>query len=213
LKRKWDHERNVYPNEEEENTEIMDGGDRDYLDEEEAPFALCFITRRLLSEPKIIKNSRIVVIGASDTGISFIEALLSISYLRFTNIVLISPGGLPHYHFNDHRDNLKASSTSYTNEELKKLNLENRVRVIDARMIDIERQEKKVMLHDGTVVPYDTLILTMGLQEQTLNVLGYASRGIVPTPEGKEVVEGLLSIDDPFLYQHLAPKSSLVKLL
>ena len=40
LKRKWDHERNVYPNEEEENTEIMDGGDRDYLDEEEAPFAL-----------------------------------------------------------------------------------------------------------------------------------------------------------------------------
>ena len=39
LKRKWDHDRNVYPNEE-ENRDDMDGGKRDYLDEEEAPFAL-----------------------------------------------------------------------------------------------------------------------------------------------------------------------------
>ena len=43
-----------------------------------------------------MKNSRIVVVGASDTGISFIEALLSIGYLNFTNITLIAPGGLPH---------------------------------------------------------------------------------------------------------------------
>jgi len=50
----------------------------------------------MLSEAKIIKNSRIVVVGASDTSISFIEALLSISYLNFTNIVLVAPGGLPH---------------------------------------------------------------------------------------------------------------------
>lgn len=213
LKRKWDHERNIYPNEEEENRDDMDGAERDYLDEEEAPFALCFATRRLLSEPKIVKNSRIVVIGSSDTGISFIEALLSISYLRFTNIILISPGGLPHHHYEDQRDNLKAYSTSYTNEELKRLMLENRVQVINARMIDIERQEKKVILHDGSMVPYDTLILTMGLQDQTLNTLGYSSKGISPTPEGKEVVEGLLSIDDPFLYKHLEKGGELVRLL
>ena len=59
---------------------------------------MCFSTKRVLSEPKIVKNSRIVVVGASDTGISFIEALLSISYLQFTNIVLIAPGGLSHNH-------------------------------------------------------------------------------------------------------------------
>lgn len=127
--------------------------------------------------------------------------------------MLVSPGGLPHHHFEDHRDNIKSYSTSYTNEELKRLMLENRVQVINARMIDIERQEKKVMLHDGTMVPYDTLILTMGLQDQTLNNLGYSSRGIIPTPEGKEVIEGLLSIDDPFIYQHLEIKSGLIKLL
>lgn len=59
----------------------VDGAIRDPLDEQESPFALCFTTRRMLSESKIVKNSRIVVVGASDTSISFIEALLSINYL------------------------------------------------------------------------------------------------------------------------------------
>lgn len=216
LKRKWDHERNADDNADDENRDNMDGADRDPLDEEEAPFALCFITRRLLSEPKIVKNSRIVVVGASDTGISFIEALLSISYLRFTNIVLVSPGGLPHHHFADQRDNLKAYSTSYTNEELKRLMLENRVKVINARMVDIDRKSKYVILHDETIVPYDTLVLTMGLQDQTLNCVGYTSRGLSATGEGrdgKEVVEGLISIDDPFLYQLLHKDRSLIKML
>lgn len=101
LDKKWDHERYITEDVqgEEEKTIMADGHDRDPLDETESPFALCFTTKRLLSEPKIVKNSRIVIVGASDTGISFIEALLSISYLSFTNIVLIAPGGLPHHHF------------------------------------------------------------------------------------------------------------------
>lgn len=126
---------------------------------------------------------------------------------------MISPGGLPHHHYDDTSENLKAYSTSYTNEELKRLMLENRIKVINARMIDIERQDKKVMLQDGTMVPYDTLILTMGLQDQTLNNLGYSTKGIVPVPEGKEVIEGVLSIDDPFLYNHLATHCNLIKQL
>lgn len=101
LDRKWDHERfnQEDPSAEEEKNIPADGFERDPLDEKEANFALCFTTKRLLSEPKLVKNSRIVVVGASDTGISFIEALLSISYLHFTNIVLIAPGGLPHHHY------------------------------------------------------------------------------------------------------------------
>ena len=150
---------------EDENGKVIkpDGHERDPLDEKESAFALCFTTKRLLSEPKIIKNSRIVVVGASDTGISFIEALLSISYLQFTNIVLIAPGGLPHHHYDDKSTNLKAYSTSYTHQELKRLMLETRVRVINARMTDIDRSDKNVILHDDTIIPYDTLILAMGI--------------------------------------------------
>lgn len=109
------------------------------------------------------------MVGASDTGISFIEALLSISYLQFTNIVLIAPGGLPNHHFGEEKaSNLKAYSTSYTIQELKRLMLETRVRVINARMVDIDRSDKNIILHDDTIIPYDTLVLAMGLQDKTL---------------------------------------------
>jgi hypothetical protein len=39
-------------------------------------------------------NNRIVVVGASDTGISLIESLISIKSLNFTNLTLLAPGGL-----------------------------------------------------------------------------------------------------------------------
>ncbi len=159
-----------------------------------------------------MKNSRIVVVGGSDTGISFIEALLSISYLHFTNITLITPGGLPHHHYQNPLDNLKAYSTSYTNEELKRLMLENRVKVLNGWMIDIDRTNKTIILHNS-LVPYDTLILTMGLQEKTLSCLGYVSRGISPIPENKKRMEGVLSSDDPNLYLHLRPDGSLLPIL
>ena len=167
LDRKWDHERYTaddgHEGEDKERAIKADGYDRDPKDETESPFALCFTTKRLLSEPKITKNSRIVIVGASDTGISFIEALLSISYLQFTNIVLIAPGGLPNHHYDSKLHNLKAYSTSYTQQELKRLMLETRVRVINARMIDIDRSDKNIILHDESIIPYDTLILTMGI--------------------------------------------------
>lgn len=217
LDRKWDHERFVSEDaqrkQEEDIKNQVDGCHRDPLDEVEPPFALCFSTRRMLSEAKIVKNSRIVVVGASDTSISFIEALLSISYLHFTNIVLLAPGDLPQRHFADKREGLKAYSTSYTNEELKKLMLESRVRVINARMVDIDRSDKNIILDDETVIPYDTLVLGMGIQDKTLASLGYGSRGIAPLPDGLKRSDGILSIDDPYLYLHLRKDGTLINIL
>lgn len=91
---------------------------KDPLDEEVSEYSLCFTTRRMLSDAKIVKNSRIVVVGASDTSISFIEALLSINYMHFTSIVLIAPGGIPNSTLTEPTSNLKSQSTSYTSREL-----------------------------------------------------------------------------------------------
>ena len=41
--------------------------------------------------------------------------------------------------------------------------LESRVKVINARMVDIDRSDKNVILNDSTILPYDTLVLTMGI--------------------------------------------------
>lgn len=53
--------------------------------------------------------------------------------------------------------------------------LESRINVVDARMTDIDREDKNIILHDGKVLPYDTLILTMGIQEKALSALKYCS--------------------------------------
>lgn len=64
------------------------------MDEETSTFGLSLVSKRMLSINRVNNNSRIVVLGASDTGISFIEYLLSLRYINFTNIVLLNPGGL-----------------------------------------------------------------------------------------------------------------------
>jgi len=61
--------------------------------------------------------------------------------------------------------------------------LESRINVIDSRMTDIDRSDKNIVLNDGRVIPYDTLILAMGIQEKTLATLGYVSQGIEPKPK------------------------------
>ncbi len=41
--------------------------------------------------------------------------------------------------------------------------LESRVRVINARMVDIDRSDKNIILHDDSIIPYDTLVMGMGI--------------------------------------------------
>ena len=41
--------------------------------------------------------------------------------------------------------------------------LESRVRVINARMVDIDRSDKNIIIHDDSIIPYDTLVMGMGI--------------------------------------------------
>lgn len=52
------------------------------------------ITKKNLSSIKLSNNTRIIVVGASDTGISLIESLLTIKEINFTYLTLLAPGGL-----------------------------------------------------------------------------------------------------------------------
>ncbi|KAK2147282.1 hypothetical protein LSH36_561g01009 [Paralvinella palmiformis] len=101
-------------------------------------YALNHINRKLTMEPKVTINARIVVVGASDVGIAFLETFAFCPHLRFSNLTLISPHGLP--------------------GELPPDELQD-------QMIT-KRKKKHVMVNYDTVVPYDHLVIATGVQYQ-----------------------------------------------
>ncbi|KAH9523040.1 Cilia- and flagella-associated protein 61 [Bulinus truncatus] len=142
------------------------------------PFALNHMNRKLVLEPKVTINARIVVVGASDVGMTFMETLVFCPHLKFNNITLISshglPGDLPQ---NELREMFLASSFSFVKDDFAKLALRTWVNVVYGKMTAIDRTKKHVIVNGVDVVPYDHLIICTGLQYQ------------VPSPTGAELVQ------------------------
>jgi hypothetical protein len=160
----WDYEKVEY--EDEKIKSRTDGEERNPLDEEESQFCLSMVTRKTLSDIRIANNNKIVVVGASDTGISFIESLLSMRYVDFSNIYLIAPGGLLYHHLQEEKYNLQVPFSNYMISDLKKLLLESRIKIIDIKISDINRLDKYVKFEDNSILYYDYLVLTFGLQDK-----------------------------------------------
>lgn len=199
--KKWDHEFDPEYMQKYGNIKNLYDGDRNPFDENQADFNMAFTTKRLLSLNKISNNTRIVVVGASDTGISFIESLLSLKYINFTNITLLAPGGTQSIQVDNKNEQLKAQSTNYTLSELKNLMLDSRVTVLNARMVNLDRDSKKIGLATRASISYDILVIAVGLIDQTLKDLKLVSCGIGPE-RNEEIIDGVFSIDDPYLYDH-----------
>lgn len=168
LKRKWDFEHDEEHFERAGDLSEVTDGNRDAFDQEESPFSLSMITKKMLSNNKISNNNRIVVVGASDTGISFIESLLTIKDIHFTHITLLAPGGLNTMHIQSALDQLKAMSTNYTMEELRNLMLDARVSVLDAKMVKLDKKKKRIDLDKDAYLNYDILVISVGLIDQVL---------------------------------------------
>lgn len=143
---------------------------------EKEPFSLAHLNRKLTLEPKVTINARIVVVGASDVGISFLETLVFCPHLRFNNLTLISTHGLPGQLPPDQlRSTLLPSSLCYTQEDFSHMALGTCVKVIEGKLTGLDRTNKVVKVTGGAFVPYDYLILCTGRQFQ------------VPVPTGADI--------------------------
>jgi len=163
IMKEWNYKKTQY--EDEKIKTRTDGEERDELDEKESDFCLVYLSKKMLVESRIANNNRIVIIGASDTGISFIKLLFSIRYLEFSYIYLVAPGGLLYHHIEKEIDNMKVSINNYQLKDLKKLLLEKRIKIINAIVKDIKPKQKYIQFMDDTILNYDYLILTLGLQD------------------------------------------------
>ncbi|KAL9644464.1 hypothetical protein ABK040_016591 [Willaertia magna] len=147
------------------------------------PFdSLYFINRRYMSEDKTEIHTRIVVIGASKTGLSFIKALSMFSSLYFSNIVVISPEDdvtkSGEYYADD-------TDEDFNNKELTSMiNLPN-IFFIKDKLEDIDRHNRKVILsyNTSTFTTYDRLILCTSRQykmkQKFLELPSYPKKGVV----------------------------------
>jgi hypothetical protein len=210
--------------------------ERDEYDGMEADFCLAITSKKMLADAKIANNNRIVVVGGSDTGISFIESLLSIRYLEFSHIYLIAPGGLLYHHIEDEILNLRVSMNNYQINELKKLLLEHRIKIINMKVKDIMPSSKYIQLEDNSILNYDYLILTLGLQDkmwtdlrnivnkQLDEMFAMAKEDIVSTnvKDLNNLVNtfnnlkkqlNVVSVDNPNLYSIFAPGEKLMNSL
>ncbi|XP_072949319.1 cilia- and flagella-associated protein 61-like [Epargyreus clarus] len=153
------------------------------------PFALWSLERPLTSLPRIYVNNSIVVVGASRTGLAFLEALLSgptAEYLTFTNITLISEHGLPTV-----SECLRAADTCvprdgrYTDRYIKTVPFYFYLDVMSAVMVKIDRKRKCVHLKGGGLKFYDELVLTCGLQFQHPEYLKESLEVVKEVEKGK----------------------------
>ena len=105
-------------------------------------------------------------------------------YLHFAYIYLVAPQAgrlnVPRGHVDGPARSalLRARSGGYTAAELAALGMGARVRLVDAAMVDIDRAAKAIILPDGSILPYDYLVIAPDFGDQSLVPL--AERGAVP---------------------------------
>ncbi|XP_051781521.1 cilia- and flagella-associated protein 61 [Erpetoichthys calabaricus] len=141
------------------------------VSKDQVTYALYHFNRKLTFEPKVTINARIVIVGASDTGIACLEKLIFRAHLKFNNITLISTHGIP---TSDNCDlhMFLASSHCYNDKDYALLSPQSWVNVVIGKMKRIDRAAKHVVLSEGRKVPYDHLILCTGEQYQVCNPTG-----------------------------------------
>ncbi|XP_069810288.1 cilia- and flagella-associated protein 61 [Dendropsophus ebraccatus] len=152
------------------------------VSKDQPPYSLYHINRKLTLEPKVTINARIVVVGASDVGISFLETLVFCPHLKFNNITLVSTHGLPG-NSSCVDQSFLASSHCYNDKDYALMSLRSWVNVVVGKMTGIDRAAKFVIVSNDRKVPYDHLILCTGQQYQ------------VPCPSGVDITKLLTNQD------------------
>ncbi|KFQ26969.1 Uncharacterized protein C20orf26, partial [Merops nubicus] len=137
------------------------------VSKDQLSYSLNHINRKLVMQSRRSINTRIVVVGASDVGISFLETLIFCPDLKFNNLTLISIHGLPGRDLLGfkHRRFL-INSHCFNDEDYAQMSLCSWVNVVVGKMTGINRAAKYVVVSKEKKVPYDHLVLCTGQRYQ-----------------------------------------------
>ena len=93
--------------------------------------------------------------------------------------------------------------------------IDARTTVIDSKMVKLDKKNKRILIDKNAYIPYDILVLSVGLIDTLLQSQNLVSYGLAKFPfyKDKEYIEGVYSIDDPYLYSHFSETSPNIQLL
>lgn len=93
--------------------------------------------------------------------------------------------------------------------------IDARTTVVDSKMVKLDKKNKRILIDKNAYIPFDLLILSVGLIDKQLQNEGLISAGLAEFPyyKDKPSIKGVYSIDDPYIYQHFAADSPNIKLL
>ncbi|XP_063230276.1 cilia- and flagella-associated protein 61-like isoform X1 [Bacillus rossius redtenbacheri] len=130
----------------------------DHVTGRRPPCALYHMCKRLSSLRKLAVGTRVVVLGASDAALGFLERLLFgpwCAYLTFCNVTLVSRYGLP----SAPGRGLLPRRSRFSPAYLALLSLPTWVNVVHGDVTAIDRQGKNIRINDKSVLPYSYLLI------------------------------------------------------
>ncbi|NWT65671.1 CFA61 protein, partial [Prunella himalayana] len=143
------------------------------VSKDQLKYSLNHTNRKLVLESKVCINTRIVVVGASDVGISFLETLIFWPRLKFNNLTLISIHGLPGKDPQSSKyRRFLINSHCFNDEDYAQMSLCSWVNVVVGKMTGINRSAKYVVVSKEKKVPYDYLVLCTGQSYQAVAPMG-----------------------------------------
>ncbi|XP_014247111.1 cilia- and flagella-associated protein 61-like [Cimex lectularius] len=132
------------------------------------PFALYYTNYRLSSLNRSFNDSHIVVVGASETGLSFIENLIfqqNTPYVAAVNITLVTMHRFPRkYKYQQIIETMMPKNGKYNLKYISKLGLENLIRIVDGTVTAVDRDMKQLVIDNNYFLMYDFLFLFCGTQ-------------------------------------------------
>ncbi|THD25271.1 Cilia-and flagella-associated protein 61 [Fasciola hepatica] len=162
--------------------------------------AICLTTPKLLTEQRVLLNVRIIVVGASTTGLAVLETLAGCSYINFSNVVLLSEHGLP----GDTLELPDKDAEKFLTEDhcfpinlLGQLALRLSVHVIHGKLTAIDRKFKKITIDGERSFSYDYLVITTGLQYHACCPNGADISQMVTTSEAPYLPNRRFSVEFP----------------
>ncbi|KAI5685456.1 hypothetical protein MNV84_04651 [Leishmania braziliensis] len=139
--------------------------------------SLFFTTRRFLGDERVRVHARVVIVGASATALCMLYELLSVPYLDYLNITVVSTDGMPLHPNQRPTCQWQVDGMELLEREYMRLRLgnglmnssshsfgANTIRVVQGTLVDIDIAMKFIHLENSIYEPYDQLLLATGRQ-------------------------------------------------